>query len=464
MDKPAQYYAIRKPAGATHIRNVYSAAERKLLNGCWHLAERHQFRQIEYEMSIQDLCTYLGIERVRNKDWLKNIIVGLNSKTVQWNAFGKDRSREWGTCVFLQHGIIRGNKFFYRISDKFMSWAKDPRVFTRLRLAFAVRVTSKHAIALAEFLATEMDTSGEPNAREFYFDVSLEDVKILLNLSTDQYSRYSNFRQHVLLPAVSEISEHGDMVVTFDCIKRKRKVVGITFHVIRKDMKQLSLDMPDLNLDEAAEMETTLIAAPSETADELLQLLSDCEIGKVKSARMLDDYSHEQLQRNIAYALEYNMRGNVDKLSGLVIRAVESDYASDWSLVKVNEVLIRWREHSSRVMTEKKQKELEAREKALKKAYKSFLDERRDEYLKSRGETWVMDMKHAFEDSMTGFVRDQFHKEQWDSAVVKVAFNEYLDKQLMKRPEEKSFKAFMIFRGHGLDDVDPANVIDQVAE
>jgi len=451
MAEDTQYFAIKKPAGATHIRNVFTAAECKMVNGCWATAQAGGLKQMEYEMSLHDLCSYLGIPEIKNKEWVKRVIVGLNTKSVQWNSLGKDKTKEWGTCVFLQSGKIRGRKFFFRISEEFLSWARDPRVYTRLRLAFIVQLNSKYAIALAEFLSTEMDTSNQPKAEEFIFYVSLADIKELLNLGKNQYPRYSNFRQHVLVPAIELINEHGDMHVEFDPVKEKTKVVGLDFKVRRKSVKQLSLVLPDLNLERAGETDLRLIKTPSEDVEEVLTILSECDIGKVKAADLLDKYTPEVIRRNIAYGMKDSMDGKVQKLSGYVIKAVEADYAYSWTTQKVNETIVAWRERNSEIKKNEERKRREEEARQQKQDFAKFREERRAQYLAEKSESWLKEKREAFmAENTSGLIRDQFEKEGWESSFVKAGVNAFIEKDLLKRPEEKDLDSFLRWRDqHG---------------
>lgn len=444
MPDDTQYFAIKKPAGATHIRNVFTAAECKMVNGCWATAQAEGLKQKEYEMSLHDLCSYLGVSEIKNMKWVKKTIVGLNTKSVQWNSLGKDKTQEWGTCVFLQSGKIRGRRFFFRISEEFLSWARDPRVYTRLRLAFIVQMNSKHAIALAEFLSTEMDTSGEPNADEYTFGVSLADIKELLNLGAKQYPRYSNFRQHVLDPAIEMINEHGDITVSFTPLKEKAKVVGLEFTVKRKDVKQLSFVMPDLNLERAGDVDLRLIKTPSADVEEVLNLLADCGIGKIKAANILDNYTPGIIRRNIAYSLRDSMDGKVNKLSGYIIHAIEKDYGHSWADQKVNETIVEWRKRNSEAEKAREKKAKEEELKQHKAAFAKFREERRSKYLAEKPDSWMQEKREQFmAENTSGLIRDQFEKEGWDSAFVKGGVNAFIEEDLLKLPEERDLDQFI---------------------
>lgn len=438
---------IRKPAGATHFKNVYNVAERKMLNGCWYVAGTHGFKLSEYSMDMSEFKDFLGINTLKNREWAKDIIRGLAGKTVEWNGFSKDRTREWGVCTFLQSGKIRGNKFYFRLNQEFLSWAQDPAVWTRLRLMFQVSFTGKHAITLYEFFHTEMDTSGNPKAQEFYIDVALDDLRKLLNLGAKQYPRYSNFRQHVLIPAQDEINLRSDISVAFEGLKRGRSFNAVRFHIQKKQAHQLPLDLPDLNIEKAAEASLELATTPSEQEEEVLDLLDACDLSKRKARELLAIHRPVRIKRNIAYALADQMDGKVKKLSGYLLKSIEADYGEKLSVIKVNEILNQWRAFNAEAIVFAEKKKEEAAINANKAAYSQHRAEKLTQMLSVQSKDWLPTQQNEFlAGELPAIVKDQYDSEGWDSAFVQAAFKAKLSDILLTAPEDKSVENFIAWR------------------
>ena len=95
-------YFINKPTAAVHIRNGYSATERKLVNICLYEGIKDNFSRELYYVNVWDTLALIGCDKSKNSAWLKNeLFESLRKKPIKWNILKKDsRLQEW-TCSFL---------------------------------------------------------------------------------------------------------------------------------------------------------------------------------------------------------------------------------------------------------------------------------------------------------------------------------------------------------------------------
>ena len=446
MNEPLEItdLTIRKPAGATHFRNVYSRQERLLMNGCWLIASNYEFRRAEYEMHLNELRDFLGGNEQKNLSRTKDHIRGLVTRNVEWNSFRKDRTREWGVATFLSSGKIVGDKFKFRINPEFMSWAEDMSVWGRLKLVFQVNMTSRHAIALYEMLCGEIDSTYNSKVKEYYLDWSLDDLRALFNLGNHQYPSFASFKQHVVRKAAEEITLRTDLVVNFEGKKKKsRKFNFVRFHIIRKESNQLPLGLPDLNIGMVAEASMDIIGSQTEREAEVMDLLLSIGITQAKSSTMLADHSPERVRRNIAYAVHEHMSGKVTKLTGFLVKAIEEDYGEKYSAVRIMEILGRYHRLNEEKLALVESKRL-AEELSAKKS--DFAKHRRTVFQKvlaSQSEEWVADQKALFEGNMPSLAQSSFENEAWDSPMVIALFNTQLQDVLLTEPQDTDFERFV---------------------
>lgn len=60
-------------------------------------------------------------------------------------------------------------------------------------------------------------------------------------VSEEQYAKFSDFKRRVIVPAVKEINQKSDIdVVSWEALRKGRKVTGIRFSCKRKDQMELN--------------------------------------------------------------------------------------------------------------------------------------------------------------------------------------------------------------------------------
>ncbi|MGB1257499.1 MAG: replication initiation protein [Thiolinea sp.] len=116
--------------------------------------------------------------------------------------------------------------------------------FTSYDLRYIANLSSTYAIRIYEYLKQYVKLRNE-------IRVELTTFKEMLELSS-AYSRFSNFKARVLLPAIEQINEHTDLVVDWEVVREKRSVVAIDFSFSRSE-EALSLITSENERKEAAD-------------------------------------------------------------------------------------------------------------------------------------------------------------------------------------------------------------------
>lgn len=104
--------------------------------------------------------------------------------------------------------------------------------FTHYRLAQVAPLSSVYSIRLFEMLM-QWRTTG-------HLAISVEDLRTRLQLET-KYSRYTEIRRHVIMPAVSELQEKCGLEIDWRAVRAGRKVDLLEFDF--KDADQLALNL-----------------------------------------------------------------------------------------------------------------------------------------------------------------------------------------------------------------------------
>lgn len=86
--------------------------------------------------------------------------------------------------------------------------------------------------------------------KTYEVDLSLENIKALIDIAEKKYDRWVDFRRYILDKIVDEINERTNLQLEYETLKKGRPVVGIRFKVmsrhavpIIKDKKKVYLDV-----------------------------------------------------------------------------------------------------------------------------------------------------------------------------------------------------------------------------
>lgn len=110
--------------------------------------------------------------------------------------------------------------------EKLLPYIADiKRDYTKYQLEHIGALNSTNTIRLYELLARFKDTG--------WRTISVDELKEKLQIA-DKYPRYNSLNERVLTPAVKEINEKSDLLVSFGTEKRGRKITALKFSITRK--------------------------------------------------------------------------------------------------------------------------------------------------------------------------------------------------------------------------------------
>ena len=141
--------------------------------------------------------------------------------------------------------------------------------YLKYRLKNVIELTSRYSYVLYLYL--------EKNYKRKCWDVSLDELKQILNCTSESYSAYKEFNDKILKKSQREINEKTNLSYTYEPIKRGRKVTSVKFTIKTQsdeDTQQLTLSDISVPSDENEPIDVVLEKYGSEQLAELAEPLN----------------------------------------------------------------------------------------------------------------------------------------------------------------------------------------------
>lgn len=126
--------------------------------------------------------------------------------------------------------------------------------YLKYRLKNVIELTSRYSYVLYLYL--------EKNHKRKSWDVSLDELKRILNCTSESYSAYKEFNDKILKKCQREINEKTNLSYTYEPIKRGRKVTAVKFTIdtiatetLKQAAEQEQITLNELDLAEKSEKE-----------------------------------------------------------------------------------------------------------------------------------------------------------------------------------------------------------------
>jgi len=183
-----------------------------------------------YEFSIAEFCRVCGIDDNNGKTYqdLKAAIKEIADKSL-WVAIDEKRETllRWIEKPYIDAGS--GTIKIRLDSDMKPFLLQLKQNFTSYELLWTLHFKSKYTIRLYELLKSIHFHDLESYQRSFPVD----ELKRLLG--GERYKEYRDFKRRVLMPSIDEINQYSDKTVTFEEVRRGRKVIEGEFKVSSKN-------------------------------------------------------------------------------------------------------------------------------------------------------------------------------------------------------------------------------------
>lgn len=184
--------------------------------------------------------------------------------------------------------------------------------FTSFSLSVAIKFKNIFSFRIYELLK-QYESIGKR-------EISIDDLRWMLDLDDNTYPLYGNFKQRVIKPIQKELKEKSDIYFDFDEIKRGRSINAIRFIIHKQPFPSDQQNLKNAKAEGQEEAEDVFI-------NELVELLPK-EYQKLASyKKMLIKYFYKNgknyVVRNILYA---NDKSNKINYRAYLSKSLENDY------------------------------------------------------------------------------------------------------------------------------------------
>lgn len=184
--------------------------------------------QLEYQFNIREYCKICGIDYNNGKNYadVKATLKKLRDRSM-WLIMpdGSETLCGWLAKVTTnkKSGIAT-----IKLDEDLVPYLFDlGQRFTQYHLRKILGMQSAYSVRIYEL----MKSYAFQKSKTFDLD---ELKKLLMVENVQSYDRFPDFRRFVLEPAMKEINELTDLHVSFETVKKGRKVVKIKFRIVQK--------------------------------------------------------------------------------------------------------------------------------------------------------------------------------------------------------------------------------------
>jgi plasmid replication initiation protein len=346
---------IKKHSAVVQMSNKITAQQRKAFNALIYIARsilKEKPQTYKFTIDLATLKKLIGIETTTNNIQLKQALEGLVHTVVRFNILGKDKKKIWGAFALLAGATINNGIVEFSFAHQIHETLLNPRIYTALDLNVIRGLDSKYSIAVYE-LARDYINVQIP-------EMSIETFRELMGIEDDQYKNSAHLKQYVIDPAVNEVSEKTEIDITYDLLRRGRKVTAIKLHAQENNLSEQE-DRKE------RELEDLLVLLPPE--------LMKQESVKKQLKKFLELKGYDYVRSNITYTL----RSAKTNLKFYLQKSLESDWAEEQRLKEA----ARKCQEEKNVQNLNEEKERLRQEKELACQVKEYMNSLTDEELSS---------------------------------------------------------------------------------
>ena len=169
--------------------------------------------------SLKELSDVIGEQEHRYSE-IRKVVRELRKKEVIINTSDKELITGWLSSIIFEKNTGMVELEFSKNLAPYLLELNG--AYKSYQLENVIQMKSAYAIRIYEMLK-----QWGCKRKQTY---TVEELKRRLDL-TDEYSRFTNFENRVLVPAKAEINEHSDLWITYKKIKKGRSVDSIEFEI-----------------------------------------------------------------------------------------------------------------------------------------------------------------------------------------------------------------------------------------
>ena len=211
-----------------------SALEQKLVLTLCSKIKSDDDMFMEFTMTVNEFANFLGID---NKDYefnrtLKRKCKILNNKDIEMNL-GTKENPDWLFFHCFEYiryipGTATIKMKFSPVLEPYLLNLKE--TYTKYRLGYVINFKSEYSFRFYEIMK-QYESIGERT-------ITIEEIKDLLMIDKDKYTKYSHLKAKVIQKAIEEINKYSDIKINLEKEEKEgKKVVGLVFSINKNDFR-----------------------------------------------------------------------------------------------------------------------------------------------------------------------------------------------------------------------------------
>ncbi len=211
-----------------------SALEQKLVLTLCSKIKSDDDMFMEFTMTVNEFANFLGID---NKDYefnrtLKRKCRILNNKDIEMNLGTKENPDwlffHWFEYIRYIPGTATIKMKFSPVLEPYLLNLKE--TYTKYRLGYVINFKSEYSFRFYEIMK-QYESIGERT-------ITIEEIKDLLMIDKDKYTKYSHLKAKVIQKAIEEINKYSDIKINLEKEEKEgKKVVGLVFSINKNDFR-----------------------------------------------------------------------------------------------------------------------------------------------------------------------------------------------------------------------------------
>ena len=267
------------------------------------------------QIRISEFVRLFDLDGNSANEQIYTIVSGLMKKQLTiWD--GKDwKMIQWVSSAEYKSGAGYVELCFDEKLKPYLLQLKEH--FTKYDLVTVVTFKSQYSIRLYELLkASEYLGRGGPFYREF----EIEDLKSIFGVGKSEYKRVQDIRRRMIEPAVEEVSNFSDILVTrVEYRKLGRAIASVKFMAEPKAGKAL-----------VADGVTKAAASDEQELSAHVKALLDFGIAAPTARKWAKQYGEKKTLEACSYVRAKQATGDVKDASAYLAKTLENDYHTAW--------------------------------------------------------------------------------------------------------------------------------------
>lgn len=237
VKRPLGNNVVNQSNKLTECRQRLSANQNKLIYAVAGLVQPGDKDFKTYRIKIKDVIEYLDLQGKGSYKQIQETTLSLIGQTVE----------VWDEGGYLQTTIIssarypKGSGYIeIRLSPEMKPYLLDLNDgrFTKASTATIGKLRSAYSIRIYLLLKQYLPIG--------HRQLTLNWMRERFGIRSDEYIKYANFKQKIILRAQEELSEKAEITFDFEEIKEGKKVVAIKFYIRKNQPQNTCIPLDDI--------------------------------------------------------------------------------------------------------------------------------------------------------------------------------------------------------------------------